>query len=159
MLTMCHTLIYSMPSRQQLRVNYVPASHCADKRISRLRQAKVFGRSYFYNCVSLCKILYEYKEVPGLLLIEERGLSVYTVMVEVCWTLGCVCANNKQPVRKAKHMPGVHKENIVEHQWVECLLFLEGLYFKVEVAGMFMDSPGLHKRYSYSKEMIFTQNA
>lgn len=86
-LTTHHTLIiYSMPSRQQLRVNYVTASHCADKKISRLRQAKVFGRSYFYNCVSLCKI-----PGPGHLVIEERGLSAYTVMVEVCWTLGCVC--------------------------------------------------------------------
>lgn len=122
MLTMCHTLIYSMPSRQQLRVNYMPASHCADKKISRLRQAKVFGRSYFYNCVSLCKI-----PVPGLLLIEERGLSVYTVMVEICWTLGCVCANNKQPVRKAKHMLGVHKKNILEDQGAEWLISLEGM--------------------------------
>lgn len=90
-----HTLIYSMPSRQQLRVNHTTASHCPDK-ISRLRQAKVFGRSYFYNCVSLCKI-----PVPGHPVIEETGLSAYTVMVEVCWTLGCVCANNKQPVRRA----------------------------------------------------------
>lgn len=79
MLTTHHTLIYSMPSRQQLLVNYATASHCADKKLSRLRQAKVFGRLYLHNCVSLGKI-----PVPGHLVIEERGLSVYTVMVEVC---------------------------------------------------------------------------
>lgn len=96
MLTMHHTLIYSMPSRQQRRVNYVPASHCADKKISRLRQAKVFGRSYFYNnCVSLCKI-----PVPNHLVIEKRGPSVNTVMVEVCRTLGCVCVCQQQAASK-----------------------------------------------------------
>lgn len=121
MLTTGHTLIYSMPSRQQLRVNYATASRCADK-ISRLRQAKVFGRSYFKNCVSFCKI-----PVPGHPVIEKRGLSVYTVMVEFCRTLGCVCANNKQPGRRAKHMLGVHEENIVEDQGAEWLIFLEGI--------------------------------
>lgn len=28
----------------------------------------------------------------------------------------CVCANNKQPVRRAKHMLRAHEENIVEDQ-------------------------------------------